>query len=159
MATRSLFQSTKTFVSEITGRIRAWKQTYSCSEELPLAIQIGQCLLLVGLNGNFAIFAVGWWSMKRGATCSYSPCPDLWTRMPVVSIRGQWNRKKGCHSTTPYFHALEKKQIWDLTIVVLNAAIASTNGPDRLASQPGKGGLGCDVPSGTFVLAFLLQVR
>ena len=48
-----LFSSqTKTFVSEITGRIRAWKQADSCSEDLPLAIQIGQCLLLVGFNGN-----------------------------------------------------------------------------------------------------------
>ena len=48
-----LFSSqTKTFVSEITGRIRAWKQADSCSEYLPLAIQIGQCLLLVGFNGN-----------------------------------------------------------------------------------------------------------
>ena len=42
----------KTFVSEITGRIRAWKQADSFSEDLPLAIQIGQCLLLVGFNGN-----------------------------------------------------------------------------------------------------------
>ena len=48
-----LFSSqTKTFVSEITGRIRAWKQADSCSEDLPLAIQIGQCLLLVWFNGN-----------------------------------------------------------------------------------------------------------
>ena len=55
-----LFSSqTKTFVSEITGRIRAWKQADSCSEDLPLAIQIGQCLLLVGFNGKFAFFTVG----------------------------------------------------------------------------------------------------
>ena len=55
-----LFSSqTKTFVSEITGRIRAWKQADSCSEVLPLAIQIGQCLLLVGFNGKFAFFTVG----------------------------------------------------------------------------------------------------
>ena len=49
----------KTFVSEITGRIQAWKQADSCSEDLPLAIQIGQCLLLVGFNGKFAFFTVG----------------------------------------------------------------------------------------------------
>ena len=55
-----LFSSqTKTFVSEITGRIRAWKQADSCSEDLPLAIQIGQCLLLLGFNGKFAFFTVG----------------------------------------------------------------------------------------------------
>ena len=55
-----LFSSqTKTFVSEITGRIRAWKQADSCSEDLPLAIQVGQCLLLVGFNGKFAFFTVG----------------------------------------------------------------------------------------------------
>ena len=55
-----LFSSqTKTFVSEITGRIRAWKQADSCLEDLPLAIQIGQCLLLVGFNGKFAFFTVG----------------------------------------------------------------------------------------------------
>ena len=55
-----LFSSqTKTFVSEITGRIRGWKQADSCSEDLPLAIQIGQCLLLVGFNGKFAFFTVG----------------------------------------------------------------------------------------------------
>ena len=55
-----LFSSqTKTFISEITGRIRAWKQADSCSEDIPLAIQIGQCLLLVGFNGKFAFFTVG----------------------------------------------------------------------------------------------------
>ena len=43
---------TKTFVSYITGRTRAWKQADSYSEELPLATRIGQWLLLVGLNGN-----------------------------------------------------------------------------------------------------------
>ena len=57
-----LFSSqTKTFVSEITGRIRAWKQADSCSEDLPLAIQIGQlqCLLLVGFNGKVCLFHSG----------------------------------------------------------------------------------------------------
>ena len=55
-----LFSSqTKTFVSEIPGRIRAWKQADSCSEDRPLAIQIGQCLLLVGFNGKFAFFKAG----------------------------------------------------------------------------------------------------
>ena len=58
-----LFSSqTKTFVSEITGRMRAWKQADSCSEDLPLAIQIGQWLLLVGFNAKFAFFTVGRWT-------------------------------------------------------------------------------------------------
>ena len=65
-----LFSSqTKTFVSETTGRIRAWKQADSCSEDLPLAIQIGQCLLLVGFNGKFAFFTVG-----RGTKSTMPAC-------------------------------------------------------------------------------------
>ena len=61
-----LFSSqTKTYVSEITGRIRAWKLADSCSEDLPLAIQIGQCLLLVEFNGKFAFFTVGRWTNRK----------------------------------------------------------------------------------------------
>ena len=66
-----LFSSqTKTFVYEITARIRAWKQADSCSEDLPLAIQIGQCLLLVGFNGKFAFStaAVGRWTNRTEGT-------------------------------------------------------------------------------------------
>ena len=55
-------RQTKTFVFEMTGRTRAWKQADSCSEDRPLAIQIGQCLLLVGFNGKFAFFTVGRWT-------------------------------------------------------------------------------------------------
>ena len=76
----NLFSSqTKTFVSEITGRIRAWKQADSRSEDLPLAIQIGQCVLLVGFNGNPGRKRV--MGMGRCTTTfvytTYTPCRDV----------------------------------------------------------------------------------
>ena len=83
-----LFSSqTKTFVSEITGRIRAWKQADSCSEDLPLAIQIGQCLLLVGFNGKFAFFTVG--RCTTCPNCISGSQQGLWSCVyswPIVQI-------------------------------------------------------------------------
>ena len=99
-----LFSSqTKTFVSEITGRIRAWKQADSCSEDLPLAVQIGQCLLLVGFNGKFAFFTVGRWT-------------NLGVHVSLFNLLLE---------DTPKIH--DRRKLWDLKTVHLYA-VGAHNG-------------------------------
>ena len=59
---------TKTFVCEITGRVRVWKQADSCSDDLRLAVQKGQCFLLVVFNGNRGrkrVMGMGRWAITN----------------------------------------------------------------------------------------------